>query len=74
MPVTLAMRQDLLKARYLHGDETTVPVQIHDGRGAITKCIYGRTASREERRCSTSALMDNARVRIMCETVRTLIN
>jgi transposase len=34
MPVTLAMRQDLLKATYLQADETTVPVQMHDGRGS----------------------------------------
>ena len=28
------MRQDLLEASYLQADETTVPVQMHDGRGA----------------------------------------
>jgi len=33
IPVTQAMRQDLLKASYLQADETTVPVQMHDGRG-----------------------------------------
>ena len=34
IPVTLAMRQELLKATYLQADETTVPVQMHDGRGS----------------------------------------
>ena len=34
IPVTQAMRQDLLKATYLQADETTVPVQMHDRRGS----------------------------------------
>jgi transposase len=33
-PVVAAMRQDLLRASYLQADETTVPVQMHDKRGA----------------------------------------
>ena len=33
-PVVTAMRQDLLKASYLQADETIVPVQMHDKRGA----------------------------------------
>jgi transposase len=33
-PVTAAMRRDLLGASYLQADETTVPVQMHDKRGA----------------------------------------
>jgi transposase len=33
-PVVSAMRQDLLRASYLQADETTVPVQMHDKRGA----------------------------------------
>jgi transposase len=33
-PVVRAMRQDLLRASYLQADETTVPVQMHDKRGA----------------------------------------
>jgi len=33
-PVAGAMRQDLLSASYLQADETTVPVQMHDKRGA----------------------------------------
>ena len=33
-PVVRAMRQDLLKASYLQADETIVPVQMHDKRGA----------------------------------------
>ena len=33
-PVAEAMRKDLLSAPYLQADETTVPVQMHDGRGA----------------------------------------
>ena len=34
IPVVEAMRRDLLKARYLQADETTVPVQMRDGRGS----------------------------------------
>jgi transposase len=33
-PVVAAMRQDLLRTSYLQADETTVPVQMHDKRGA----------------------------------------
>jgi transposase len=33
-PVVAAMRGDLLRASYLQADETTVPVQMHDRRGA----------------------------------------
>ena len=33
-PVVAIMRQDLLRASYLQADETTVPVQMHDNRGA----------------------------------------
>jgi transposase len=33
IPVTEAMRKDLLNGTYLQADETTVPVQMHDGRG-----------------------------------------
>jgi transposase len=33
-PVTAAMREELLGASYLQADETTVPVQMRDGRGA----------------------------------------
>ena len=34
VPVVAAMRQDLLRASYLQADETIVPVQMHDKRGA----------------------------------------
>jgi transposase len=33
-PVAEAMRQELLRGSYLQADETIVPVQMHDGRGA----------------------------------------
>ena len=33
-PMVEAMRQDLLRESYLQADETTVPVQMHDRRGA----------------------------------------
>lgn len=33
-PIVQAMRRDLLLASYLQADETTVPVQMHDKRGA----------------------------------------
>lgn len=34
LPVTEAMRGDLLRASYIQADETVVPVQMHDNRGA----------------------------------------
>jgi transposase len=34
IPVTEAMRKDLLSGTYLQADETTVPVQMHDRRGS----------------------------------------
>ena len=33
-PAVAVMHQDLLRASYLQADETTVPVQMHDNRGA----------------------------------------
>jgi transposase len=33
-PIVSVMRQDLLRESYLQADETTVPVQMHDKRGA----------------------------------------
>jgi transposase len=44
-PMIAAMRQDLLRASYLQADETTVPVQMHDHRGADHQAYlwqYGR--------------------------------
>ena len=44
-PVVAAMRQNLLRASYLQADETTVPVQMHDKRGADHQAYlwqYGR--------------------------------
>ena len=44
-PVVRAMRQDLLKSGYLQADETIVPVQMHDKRGADHQAYlwqYGR--------------------------------
>jgi transposase len=34
LPIAAAMRRDLLNTSYLQADETTVPVQMHDQRGA----------------------------------------
>lgn len=63
-PVVQAMRKDLLRATYLQADETTVPVQrCTTVAAAITKLIYGNTASLGERRCSTFAWGVVARVR-----------
>ena len=45
-PVVEAMRQDLLRESYLQADETTVPVQMHDKRGADHQAYlwqYGKT-------------------------------
>jgi transposase len=44
-PVVAAMREDLLRATYLQADETIVPVQMHDKRGADHQAYlwqYGR--------------------------------
>jgi hypothetical protein len=44
-PVVEAMREDLLKGSYLQADETIVPVQMHDKRGADHQAYlwqYGR--------------------------------
>jgi transposase len=44
-PVVAAMRQDLLRGSYIQADETIVPVQMHDGRGADHQAYlwqYGR--------------------------------
>jgi transposase len=44
-PVTAAMRLDLLQCSYLQADETIVPVQMHDNRGADHQAYlwqYGR--------------------------------
>ena len=40
MPVVEAMRRDLLKAGYLQADETTVPVQMRDGRGSDHQAYF----------------------------------
>jgi transposase len=48
IPVTQAMRKDLLNGRYLQADETTVPVQMHDGRGKNHEAYlwqYGKPGS-----------------------------
>jgi transposase len=45
IPVVGAMRKDLVKSGYLQADETTVPVQMHDGRGKNHEAYlwqYGR--------------------------------
>jgi len=54
-PVVGAMRQDLLGASYLQADETIVPVQMHDKRGADHQAYLGNMAGREEKLYSTSA-------------------
>lgn len=44
-PVVAAMRQDVLRGSYIQADETIVPVQMHDGRGADHQAYlwqYGR--------------------------------
>ena len=61
-PVVQAMRKDLLTTTYLQADETTVPVQMHDGRGSNHQATYGNTASLVARRCSTFAWGAVARV------------
>ena len=34
LPIVEVMHKDLLTATYLQADETTIPVQMHDGRGS----------------------------------------
>jgi transposase len=63
IPVTQAMKQDLLRGNYLQADETTVPVQMHDRRGKNHEAYLWRMAGRGERRCSTSACIEDVRVR-----------
>jgi len=44
-PIVAAMRNDLLRASYIQADETIVPVQMHDNRGADHQAYlwqYGR--------------------------------
>jgi transposase len=53
-PITAAMGQELLNGTYLQADETTVGVQMHDGREKIIRLISGNTAGRAARRCLTS--------------------
>jgi transposase len=40
MPVAEAMRRNLLQATYLQADETTVPVQMRDGRGSDHQAYF----------------------------------
>ena len=40
LPVSDAMRTDLLKQSYLQADETTVPVQMHDKRGSNHQAYF----------------------------------
>ena len=40
MPVVEAMRRDLLNTTYLQADETTVPVQMRDGRGSDHQAYF----------------------------------
>jgi transposase len=47
IPVTAAMRRELLTGGYIQADETPVPVQMHDGRGHNHQAYlwqYGRPA------------------------------
>ncbi len=55
-PVVGAMRADLLRASYIQADETIVPVQMHDGRGADHQAYlwqYGTPGRRDGVRFST---------------------
>src|ERR1700731_2032323 len=54
------MRQDLLRGSYLQADETTVPVQMHDKRGADRQAYlwqYGKPGG-----CSNFSWAADARV------------
>jgi hypothetical protein len=53
-PITAAMGQELLNGTYPQADETTVGLQMHDGRGKIIRLISGNTVRRAARRCLTS--------------------
>jgi transposase len=62
-PVVAAMRQDLLRATYLQADETIVPVQMHDNRGADHQAYLWQYGSPEEKQSSTFAWDEVARDR-----------
>ncbi len=61
-PITAAMGQELLRGSYIQADETTVGVQMHDGRGKITRLTSGNTAIRPDRWSLTSGLVGSGKV------------
>jgi transposase len=50
-PVVGAMRADLLRASYIQADETIVPVQMHDNRGADHQAYLWQYGSLSHGRC-----------------------
>ena len=63
VPVVQAMRKDLLTVTIYRRTRPLFRCRCTTGAAAITKRIYGSTASRAVRRCSTSAWGAGARVR-----------
>jgi len=61
-PVVSAMRQDLLRASYLQAGETIVAYRCTINGARIIRLICGNTASREEKRSSTFAWGEAAKV------------
>jgi transposase len=61
-PITATMGQELLSGSYIQADETTVGVQMHDGRAKITRLTSGNTAIRSDRWSLTSGLAGNEKV------------
>jgi hypothetical protein len=54
IPMTSAMRQELLRGTYIQADETPVDVQMQGAEGKTIKPICGSTADQEQRWCSIS--------------------
>ncbi len=62
-PAVAVMHQDLLRASYLQADETTVPVQMHDNRGADHQAYLWQYGKPGGETCSSFNWAVGARVR-----------
>jgi hypothetical protein len=61
-PISAAMGQELLSGSYIQADETTVGVQMHDGREKIIRLTSGNTAGRAQRWCLIFGWVGNGKV------------
>jgi transposase len=63
IPISAAMKREVLAGTYIQADETPIGVQTHDKRGAIIKLTCGSTDRRVKAWCSTSGWVAKARAR-----------